>query len=206
MGDAPLTRPSLLLRVRDPADRDAWREFVALYGPLVYQFARKCGLQDADAADVTQNVLQALTGAVQRLDYDRRRGSFRGWLFGVVRNQLCNYQTRQGPTTPRGSGDTGVQELLEQQPEREHDEEALWEEAYERRLFEWAAERVRADFAEATWQAFWQTAVEGKGAKETARALGMTVGAVYTAKSRVLDRVKRAIQALQGEEGEPPEG
>src|SRR5438094_7280967 len=105
MTDPAITRPSLLLRVRDPRDKDAWREFVELYGPLVYRFARKRGLQDADAADLTQIVFQAVVPAIQRLDYDPRRGSFRGWLFAVVRNQLHNFLHRQGPTPP-GSGDT----------------------------------------------------------------------------------------------------
>src|SRR4051794_7651699 len=69
MGDPPITRPSLLLRVRDPRDNDAWREFVELYGPLVYRFSRKRGLQDADAADLTQIVFQAITAEVRRLKY-----------------------------------------------------------------------------------------------------------------------------------------
>jgi RNA polymerase sigma-70 factor (ECF subfamily) len=190
--------------VRDLQDADAWRELVALYGPLVYQFARKRGLQDADAADLTQIVFQELTRAVPRLDYDRRRGTFRGWLLAVVRNQLHNLARRK--QTPPGTGDTGVQDLLEQQPERESDEAALWEEEYQRRRFEWAAERVRPGFAESTWQAFWQTAVEGRSAREAAEVLGMTVGAVYTAKSRVLDRVRQEIQQLQDEAESPSEG
>src|SRR5215470_1143371 len=87
MGDAAGTRPSLLIRIRDPGDAEAWGQFVALYGPLIYQFARKQGLQDADAADLTQIVLQAVIDAMKRLDYDPERGSFRGWLYKVVRNQ-----------------------------------------------------------------------------------------------------------------------
>lgn len=200
MIDQPTTRPSLLLRVRDPRDEAAWREFVELYGPLIYHFAGKRGLQDADAADLTQIVFHALAGQMRRLTYEPRRGTFRGWLYSVVRNQLLNFVHRQGRGT-RGSGDTGVQDLLENLPERaagpETDEEKIWDEEYERRLFRWAADRVRSGFQESSWQAFWQTAVEGRGAKEVARDLGTTVGAVYTAKSRVLDAIKREVQALQ---------
>jgi hypothetical protein len=76
MGDAASTRPRLLIRVRDPADAEAWGQFVALYGPLIYQFARKQGLQDADAADLTQIVLQAVLDAMKRLDYDPQRGVY----------------------------------------------------------------------------------------------------------------------------------
>src|ERR1700736_4307969 len=70
MPESPETRPSLLVRIRDAQDRDAWGQFVELYGPVVYRFGRKRGLQDADAADLTQTVFQAVSGAIQRLDYD----------------------------------------------------------------------------------------------------------------------------------------
>jgi RNA polymerase sigma-70 factor (ECF subfamily) len=198
MGDAPNTRPSLLLRVRDPADGEAWNQFVELYGPLIYRFARKRHLQDADAADLTQTVLQAVAGAVRSLEYDPRRGLFRGWLFRVVRNQLSKFlgRLRRFPT---GTGDEAGQRLLEDLPAREEDEAALWDREYERQLFLWAAERVRGCFTERSWQAFWRTAVEANDARETAAALGMSVGAVYTAKSRILDRVRKEIQQIHGD-------
>jgi RNA polymerase sigma factor (sigma-70 family) len=198
MVDPPITRPSLLIRVRDPSDADAWSQFVELYGPLVYQFGRKRGLQDADAADLAQTVFQAVSGQIRRLDYDPRLGSFRGWLFGVVRNQFYKLlATRE--RSAQGTGDTGAHQRLAEQPARGDDEEALWQQEYERRLFLYAAEQVRACFEASSWQAFWQTAVEGKGAKAVASELGMTVGAVYTAKSRVFERIKREIRQLHGE-------
>jgi RNA polymerase sigma-70 factor (ECF subfamily) len=131
MGDPVSTRPSLLLRVRDPGDRDAWSQFVELYGPLIYQFARRRRLQDADAADLTQTVLQAVAAGVRRLEYDPRRGSFRGWLFGVVRRQMAKYRTRQR-RQPRGTGDSGTQRRLEERPGPDGDEAALWDQEYER--------------------------------------------------------------------------
>jgi RNA polymerase sigma-70 factor (ECF subfamily) len=204
MGDTAGTRPSLLIRVRDPRDAEAWAQFVGLYGPLIYRFARKRRLQDADAADLTQTVLQAVAGGVRRLDYDPRRGSFRGWLFQVVRRQLGKVLARER-RAPRGGGGEGPRRALEEQPGRD-DDQALWDREYERRLFLWAAEQVRGAFEEATWQAFWRTAVEGKSPRETAESLGMTVGAVYTAKSRVLDRLRKAIQDVQDDEWSPKGG
>jgi RNA polymerase sigma-70 factor (ECF subfamily) len=196
MGEPPTTRPSLLLRLRDPADREAWRQFVDVYAPLIYRFARKRGLQDADAADLTQVVLQTLTGCLAGLEYDPHRGTFRGWLFGVVRNQLHKWLARQ----KRSLSGTAAQALLENQPARETDEVALWEQEYHRQLFVRAADLVRADVEDSSWQAFWQTAVEGHSARQVAPALGMSVGAVYTAKSRVLDRIRREIRRLQEDE------
>jgi RNA polymerase sigma-70 factor (ECF subfamily) len=195
MPDSPDTRPSLLVRIRDAGNRDAWHEFVELYGPLIYRYGRKRGLQDADAADLTQTVLHAVSGAVQQFAYDPARGSFRGWLCAVVRNQLHKMQRRQHG--PRGSGDTAAQELLQEQPARPEDEDALWQEEYRKRCFVWAAERCRGAFEEKSWQAFWQTAVDGRPAADVAAALGLTLGAVYTARSRVLTRIRKEIEQLQ---------
>lgn len=196
MADPPLTRPSLLVRIRDAKDTASWQQFVQLYAPLVYEFARKRGLQDADAADLTQDVLRAVTLAAGRLDYDPRRGSFRGWLFTIVHHKLCNFlASRKKPG--QGTGDTNVHLLLEEQAGREQQEEALWNEEYERRLFALAVEQVRGDFQDSTWQAFWQTAVEGKKPREVGEALGLSVAAVYMAKSRVTAQLKKHIQQLQ---------
>src|SRR5881275_2228178 len=105
MSESPTTRPSLLVRLRDARDELAWSQFVEVYAPLVYGYARKHGLQDADAADLTQDVLQSVAGAVRRLDYDPQRGSFRGWLFTVVRNRFRNFLAARG-RPGQGSGGT----------------------------------------------------------------------------------------------------
>jgi RNA polymerase sigma-70 factor (ECF subfamily) len=201
MGDAPATRPSLLIRLRDRDDHPAWSQFVDVYRPLIHGFARRHGLQDADAADLAQEVLRAVAGAVPQLDYDPGRGSFRGWLFTVVRNKLRTFLDARRRQVP-GTGDTGVEELLRQQP-TPADAQDLWEREYERRLFTWAAERVRATVREATWQAFWRTAVEGDRGQDVARDLGMTVAAVYLAKSRVMARLKEHVRQLQDEDALP---
>ena len=196
MADSPSTRRSLLVRIRDPLDGQAWAQFVDLYAPLVYGFARKRGLQDADAADLTQDVLRAVAAAAGRLDYDPRRGSFRGWLFTIARNKLHDFRVGRDRQA-QASGGSGMQQLLEGQPARE--EQALWDREYEQRLFDWAAEQVRGGFHDNTWQAFWQVAVEGRNPGEVAASLEMSVGAVYIAKSRVLARLKQQIQKLHDE-------
>ncbi len=196
MSDSPATRPSLLVRIRDARDDAAWSQFVEIYAPLVYGFARRHGLQDADAADLTQDVLRAVSRAVRDLDYDARRGSFRGWLFTVARNELRDFLAgRKRPG--RGSGDTDMHRRLHEVPAPD-DSSAWWDQEYERQLFAWAAAQVRGRFQEATWQAFWQTAVEGKSGKEVARSLGLSVAAVYLAKGRVMARLKEQIRQIQG--------
>ena len=199
MSDSPATRPSLLVRIRDARDDAAWSQFVEIYAPLVYGFARKHGLQDADAADLTQDVLRAVSGAVRDLDYDSRRGSFRGWLFTVARNKLRNFLASR-KRTDQGSGDTDTHKRLQEVPAPEADSSAWWDQEYERQLFSWAVEQVRGGFQDSTWQAFWQTAVEGKSGKEVARALGLSVAAVYLAKGRVMARLKEQIRQVQGDD------
>jgi RNA polymerase sigma factor (sigma-70 family) len=194
MGDSPLTRPSLLLRIRDGANHDAWRQFVALYAPLVYHFGRKRGLQDADAADLTQLVFAEVARTINRLDYDPDRGSFRAWLLAVTRNQMYKLLSR----SRRNQGHLG-NDVLEDIAANELDQ-AVWEQEYPRRLFRWATAQVRGEFEDGTWQAFWQTAVEGHSAKDVGVKLGMSVGAVYTAKSRVVSRLRKAIQDVEDED------
>jgi RNA polymerase sigma-70 factor (ECF subfamily) len=198
MADPPLTQPSLLVRLRDAQDDRAWTQFVEIYAPLVYGYARRQGLQDADAADLTQEVLRAVATAVGRLDYDPQRGSFRSWLFTVVRNKLRNFLAGRARQC-QGSGDSRAQEVLEAQPDRGTEADAWWEREYEQRLFAWAAEQVKGGFQDTTWQAFWQTAVEGQEPRTVAAALGVSVGAVYIAKSRVLTQLRRRIQQIQEE-------
>jgi RNA polymerase sigma-70 factor (ECF subfamily) len=193
MDPAPATDPSLLLRVRDARDQDAWRQFFELYVPLIYGYARKRGLQDADAADVAQDVFQRVLGALRRLDYDPTRGSFRSWLRTITRNRIASWKT--GPQQrDLGSGDSTVRELLEEHPDGTAD--TLWDQHYQREVFLWAAEQARPAFAENTWLAFWRTAVEGQEAAAVAAGLGLSVGAVYVARSRVLDRIKKQVRQL----------
>jgi len=198
MADSVLTRPSLLARIKDTGDRQAWAEFVDTYAPLIYGYALKQGLQDADAADLTQEVLGAVARSAARLDYDPARGTFRGWLFRVVRNELCDFGTARKRHRP-GSGDTAVKRRLEEQPAPSEDEVAAWDREYERQLFALACEHVRRDFQESTWQAFWLTAIHGKSGKEVAGVLGLTTAAVYLAKRRVTERLRQQIDYLRAE-------
>jgi len=195
MAEIPPTRASLLVRLRDPRDEAAWTQFVDLYTPLVYGYLRKQGLQDADAADLSQDVLGAVAGAVGRLEYDPRRGTFRNWLFTVVRRKLSNWRRAQR-NRPEGGNDLAVQEVLEQWPAPEG-AEAEWEAEWERRLFVWACAQVRRDVTDATWQAFWRTAIEDQPGKQVAAGLGLSVAAVYRARSRVLARLKELVQSAQ---------
>jgi len=193
MAESLHTRPSLLMRLRDPQDQEAWRTFLDLYAPLIYGFGRKSGLQDADSADLTQIVLQAVSSSIGRLDYEPAKGTFRGWLFGVARNQLSKW--RRAQRQPQGTGDTENLEQLAAHPAPDGVAD-WWETEYKRQRFLVAAQRVRPQVNEDAWHAFWQTAVEGRPASEVAAELKVKLGALYTAKSRVLALIKKEIQTL----------
>jgi RNA polymerase sigma-70 factor (ECF subfamily) len=197
MDGSPSTRSSLLIRLRDPRDEFAWFDFTEIYRPLIHDFARQRGLQDADAQDLAQEVFRAVARAIERYDPDPALGSFRGWLLRITNNLMINLLAAQR-RHPRGSGDTGLQRLLEEQPEVAADESALFETEYRRHLLFWAADRARSSFSNIAWQAFWLTGVEGRPAKEVAHSLGMSIGTVYQYKSRVVARIRREIERVEG--------
>ncbi len=196
MEQSPQTRPSLLLRIRDFRDEDAWNQFIELYAPLIYGYLRKRNIQDADAGDLTQDVLSSVTSTANDFTYDPQRGSFRGWLLTVTRNKMLNFVSRK--KAQAGSGDSGVQRAIEEMT-AEEDDRSQWDLEYERRLFEWAAEKARSEFQDSTWQAFWLTAVDNQSASAVAEKLDLSVGAVYVAKSRVTARLRQFIDNIVDE-------
>lgn len=190
----PTTRPSLLLRMRNHRDGVAWGEFVAVYEPVVYRLARRRGLQDADAREVVQEVLLAVSTAIDRFD-PRRNGSFRGWLATVTRHATIDRLRRESRQIPPG-GHSDVQyhvaELIgDEAASGEVDE---FERERRQQLFRWAASEVRRRTSEVNWTAFWRSAVEGCPPAEVAADLRMDVGAVYVARCRAIDRIRRLVR------------
>jgi RNA polymerase sigma-70 factor (ECF subfamily) len=161
---------------------------------MIYGYVRKQGLQEADAADLTQEVLGAVAGSIKRLEYDSQRGTFHGWLFTIVRRRLADW--RKG-TAQRvlGSGDSAVREILEQSAAPDGLEQE-WQAQWEQRLVTWACEQVRLTVSANTWQAFWRTAIDGQTGKKVAADLGLTVAAVYNARSRIVTRLRELIQSV----------
>jgi RNA polymerase sigma-70 factor (ECF subfamily) len=195
--EAPKTRPSLIVRVRDHRDERAWAEFVEIYEPVVYRFARRRGIQDADARELAQNVFVAVASAIERWEPDEARGHFRGWLFTIARNLLVNLVTSR-QRHPQGTGDTQTMALLQELPEPTSEDSQLFDEERKRELLHRAAERIRGEFRDATWQAFWRTTVGGEPIPDVAEALRISVGAVYIARSRVMARLRRTVEQLEG--------
>jgi len=195
MDDSPSTRSGLLLRLRDSDDKAAWCEFVELYAPLLYRYARHQGLQDADAADLTQDVLKAVALAAREFVYDRRRGRFRTWLYTIARNQLSKYW-RDATKRKQVSGTSKALSELADDASNNFDFD-LWGQDYDDQVFRLAAQAVRKHVHNSTWDVFWKTAVENVDPAKVAKEFGMSVGAVYIAKSRVLARLRQEIDELR---------
>lgn len=194
MNELPKTRQSLLLRLSERSGQ-AWHEFVDIYEKAIYQYCRGRGLQDADARDVTQEVLTAVDKRVHTWKADPSIGSFRGWLFRVARNVAVDV-IREKARKAAASGDTRVVKMLAELPESEDKQaSAFWLE-YRSALMHWAAQKVKPDVKESTWQSFWRTAVEGQKPEIVAEQLGISVGSVYTGKCRVVARIRKMVQHM----------
>ena len=182
------TPASLLKRLRRPTDPAAWARFVELYTPLLYAWARRAGLQQADAADLVQDVLALLFQKLPEFAYDRRR-SFRNWLYTVTLNKLRENRRRRGPVAV-GDG-TALADVAGP------DELGALEEAeYRRHLVQQALHALRGEFPATTWKAFQEYVMAGQPAELVAAGLGLRVGTVYAAKSRVLTRLRCELDGL----------
>jgi RNA polymerase sigma factor (sigma-70 family) len=185
------TSASLLSRVsRAPADPAAWDEFVRRYGEKIHGWSRRWGLQDADAHDVTQDVLLRLTRRMQTFRYDPAR-SFRAWLRKVTRDAWCDWQ--------RAAERLAALEQLTSEQAREDLVRQVDQQA-EADLFEEASARVRLRVEPATWEAFRLLTFEQLSGAEAAALLGTSAGNVFVARSRVRKLLQQALLEL-----DPPE-
>ncbi|MHC4405110.1 MAG: RNA polymerase sigma factor, partial [Planctomycetota bacterium] len=174
---------------------DAWCRLAGLYGPLVYHWCRQSGLKGEEAADVVQEVFAAVATGVADFRGEQPKGSFRAWLRTIARNKVSDhFRRRQGQVEAKG-GSTAQQRLLEIPQPTELSDEVSSPEA-ENALWRRAVEFVRAEFEDRTWEAFWQVTVGRRVPAEVADNLGMTVDAVYQAKSRVLRRLRQELSEL----------
>jgi len=189
------TSATLLARLRQvPLDQAAWAEFAERYGRKIYGWCRQWNLQEADAQDVTQDVLVRLAEKMQRFDYDPTR-SFRAWLKTIARHAWSDFLRSRKKAG--AAGGSQIWELLQTVEARESLVERLQNE-FDRELLEEAMARVQSRVVPRTWRAFELMAFEGCSGAETARALGMKVAAVFIAKSRVQRHLQEELHQLEG--------
>lgn len=194
MNEFPETRDSLLLQVRDQENRIAWDEFVRIYRPAIVSIALAKGLQYADAQDLAQQVLVAVAGAVGT--WERRDSStrFRHWLSRVTKNAILNALMRR--PKDQAEGGWSAEELLRDVVDRDRVTSELIATEVHKELYRRAARIVSAEFRADSWQAF-EMSVSGEATiEDVANKLGKSVGAIYTARSRIMFRLREVISEL----------
>lgn len=183
------TSESLLLRLRSGTDQTAWTIFVELYTPLIFFWARKIGLQSGDAADLVQDVLTLAFQKLPSFRYDSDK-SFRGWLRTVTINRYREKLRK------KSIGATPATQSVLASIAGPSDVESTWDLNYQQALVARAKELLECEFQPATWNALQQYVFEGKPAKEAAEKNGLSVWTVYSAKSRLMSRLRDTLEGL----------
>jgi RNA polymerase sigma-70 factor (ECF subfamily) len=191
------THVSLLAKLRNADDPSAYAEFDGRYRELAYLFARRTGLQAADADDVVQDVLAAVRSALRNFDYDPAKGRFRSWLKTAVLRAVHRRRRPAADALLRAADDEQALAALCSDPELER----VWESEWRRYHLRTAAARARFEFNARDYAAFEAVTVEGRSPAEVAAALGISADAVYQAKSRLLKRIRELVAEQVAEEG-----
>lgn len=188
------TSLTLLEKVRSQHP-ESWDRLVELYGPLVYHWCSRANLATEDASDVFQEVFQAVAAHINRFQKDHEQGSFRGWLRTIASNKIRDHFRKQAKQAV-AQGGTDAQMHLQDLPDPLVDVNESEEETVLQQSLRDALEWVRGDFQPGTWQAFWESQIEGRETLEIAEKLNMTPAAVRKAKYRVLRRLREELQGL----------
>lgn len=190
------TSASLLERLRLRPDSASWQRLVDLYTPLIRHWLRRHSLQPPDADDLVQDVLSAVVAELPRFQYDRQRGSFRAWLRAVTVNRLRGFwRARQARPTATGDNDFRLQ-VLDQLADPHSDLSRLWDQEHDRHVAQRLLELIEPEFEDSTWRAFSRVVLDSVKPAEAAKEIGLTVNAVFIAKSRVMRRLRQEMLGL----------
>lgn len=192
------TSATLLLRLRDLEDHEAWTTFVSRYAPVVFSWCVRFRLQESDAADVTQDVLVKLMRHMDRFDYEPGKGRFRGWLKTVTANTVRD-AARAWDRRLRARGDTEHQHALDrlQAPDAVDELTDEMESQHQRDLLAAACENVRPRVRPGTWQAWKLTSIDQAPAASAAATLSVSIGTIYVARSRINKMLAEEVTRLQ---------
>ncbi len=192
MPNSTWTTSTDLLHDLKASTAEGWERFVHLYTPLIYSWCRKAGLQEADSADVCQEVFRDVSRGIHKLQYDQPSHSFRGWLWTITRGAIGRH-FRKLATAPVATGGSNSLRQLGEVPDWINNDQVPESGRAEAEVMRRAAELIKDDFEEHTWQAFWLSAVEDLPAADIGERLGMTKNAVRQAKFRVMNRLREFV-------------
>ena len=199
----PETRFSLIAKIRDMGDDDAWREFERIYQPVVQRFILRHGLQDADAAEISQEVLARVAKSIASWDGELKQSTFRGWLYRITQNLTIDFLRKKKIELARTSNENGaLSQIVDTNPSVSGE----FQREYEKELFHWAAQKLKPTFKATNWDAFWLSTIEGLPIEEVANRLNMECGAIYVARSRIMAKLSKLIHERLGDSENANEG
>ena len=198
------TQTRLLREVCDSGNRPAWEEFHRIYVPLITTFLRRMGLTDADVEDAVQEILLIAQEALRSGSYDRSKGGFRAWLYGVSRNKaLVVHRNRRRPSRAQSvKTESGVDLLSGLEDHRIDADRRIWEQEYRYAVLAEAMRHVRVTLSRKVFEAFLCFAVHRQPAEEVAENLGLTVSSVYVYKQRAVQAIKEWVESHERQYGE----
>ena len=194
MGFMDDTRQSLLLRAQT-GEEDAWKDLTDLYRPLIIGWLNRQGVPVADLEDLSQEILLSVVKHLPSFEHCGHRGAFRSWLRTIVCSRTTDYW-RAAVASTQASGGSGATAALQQIADPDSDLNRQWDEEHDRYVLGCLLNLVEEEFEPSTLRAFRRLALDGASGAEVAEELGMSVAAVYMAKSRVLQRIRQEAEGL----------
>jgi RNA polymerase sigma-70 factor (ECF subfamily) len=188
------TRQSLLLRAQT-GEEAAWKDLADLYRPLIIGWLNRQGVPAGDLDDLTQDVLLSVVKHLPGFQHSGQRGAFRAWLRTIICSRTADYWRALDAGT-RPSGGSGATAALQQIADPASDLNRQWDEEHDRYVLNCLLDLVGEEFEPTTLRAFRRLALDGASGAEVADELGLSVAAVYVAKSRVLQRIRRLADGL----------
>lgn len=186
----PTTSPSLILRIRDSGDMNAWDTFESTYAPVVRAYCRRRGIQEADIDDLVQDVMTTVMRAIRNFEYDPARGKFRSWFGTLTANRVRNFfaseahrmkaSAHDGAPTARQAGDSPMD----------------WDDIFCQQVLKAACDRIQPRLEPATWESFKFTWLQNLTAAEASKQLGLPIHTIYVNKSRVMKLLEAEVRAL----------
>lgn len=190
------TSQSLLRRLQEnDADEDSWKRMVALYKPLILHWLRRSTAQQQDVDDLTQEILAMIVKEVSKFSHPGHTGAFRGWLKAIAVNRVRSFW-RSRRTAPTAQGGTDFFQLAQQLDDPVSEMSRFWDQEHDRYVLKGLLDIMESEFEPKTLEAFRRVTLKDEPAKAVATQLGMSVGAVYVAKSAVLRRLREEAAGL----------
>ena len=188
------TRQSLLLRAQT-GEENAWKDLTDLYRPLIIGWLNRQGVPARDLEDLSQDILVSVVKHLPTFEHSGRRGAFRSWLRTIVCSRTTDYWRATVASAP-ASGGSGAKAALQQIADPDSDLNRQWDQEHDRYVIRCLLDLVEAEFEPTTRRAFQRLALDEASGAEVAQELGMSVAAVYVAKSRVLQRIRQEAEGL----------